>query len=220
LGKGAAVKEIDAATFLRDVSKHQMFVKLDQGIYRHVRFLQEPPNSWNMWFEIVTWPGSLQINGDMGSWAFARIDDMFSFFRQPELRINESYWQEKITAESRFGGPSRKFHPEQFKANVLHSLDGYGLSPPEKRRIVSALKDEVFSGEENELFLRRAIADFKFEDFEFSDSWEIDGQAYTYHFLWCLHAIVWGIQQYDSTKVSTERPDEGQSQPESVVANK
>ena len=51
--------------------------------------------------------------------------------------------------------------------------------------------------EEDELIMRKALADFECEDFSFSDSWEIRGSSYTYHYLWCLHAIVWAIQQYD-----------------------
>ena len=72
--------------------------------YRHLLFRQ--PNSGNMWFEIITWPDSLMIRGDMGSWSFSRVQDMFTFFRSDQLKINPSYWTEKIDSESRFGGPS------------------------------------------------------------------------------------------------------------------
>ena len=31
------------------------------------------------------------------------------------------------------------------------------------------------------------------------DSCELpDGKVYSYHFIWCCYAIVWGIQQYDA----------------------
>ena len=46
--------------------------------------------------------------------------------------------------------------------------------------------------------VRRAIAEFKHDDFELTDSWEISGNRYTLHFIWCLYAIVWGIDQYDT----------------------
>jgi|SRR5665213_1794470 len=123
-------KPMNAEQFLADVANHELTIKQDNGLYRHLYFRQL--GNSNMWFEIVTWPGALTINGDMGSWSFSRVDDMFRFFRSKELRINSSYWAEKITSESRYGG-----------------------------------------------------------------------KGYTYHFLWCLHAIVWAIQQYDAARVAT-----------------
>ncbi len=45
---------------------------------------------------------------------------------------------------------------------------------------------------------RRMLAEFEHGDFKLSDTWEISGREYTFHFLWCLHAIVWAIQQYDA----------------------
>ena len=187
-------KLMSAEQFVADVANHKLSVKLRDGLYRHLLFRQ--PDSGNMWFEIVTWPGSLAIHGDMGSWTFSRVTDMFTFFRSKELKINAQYWCEKVQAESRFGGPSEKFDAEVFKANVISSLDGYGSVPS---GVVEALEDEVF-GQEDELSARRALLNFNHAGFTFSDSWEINGNAYTYHFLWCLHAIVWAIQQYDEAE--------------------
>lgn len=187
--------------FLADVADHKMTVKLDNGLYRHLHF---SANSFNQWFDLVTWPGNLVIHGDMGTWAFARLPDMFSFFRSQDLKINASYWSEKLTAESRFGGPHRKFVMEVFQENVLDSFDGYDLEDSRKAEIIQALHDDLFNSEfeEDETICRRALDQFKHGDFEFSDTSEIDGTAYTHHFLWCLFAIVWGIQQYDAVKAS------------------
>lgn len=194
------MKAMGSDQFLKDVASHAMTVLSDNGLYRHLKFRQSE-RSWNMWFEVVTWPGSLAIHGDMGSWSFSRVEDMFTFFRSDKLQINASYWGEKITSESRFGGPSKRFHPETFKANVLSSLDGYGLVESQQIEIAKALEEEVFC-EEHEAYARRALSDFKHDDFEFSDSWEIKGDGCTYHYLWCLHAIVWAIQQYDAGRLT------------------
>lgn len=195
------IKALNGAQFLCDVSGHKMTVRLNSGVYRHLHF-RAAKDSWNMWFEVVTWPGSLAIHGDMGTWTFSRLDDMFDFFRSSELKINASYWGEKIQAESRFGGPYKIFDSESFKANVLSSLDGYGLDECEVKDIAAALEDEVFA-EEDEQCAYRALAEFKYEGgFQFSDYWEISGMGYSYHFLWCLYAIVWGIQQYDLVHAS------------------
>ena len=35
---------------------------------------------------------------------------------------------------------------------------------------------------------------------EFYDFWETDLEEYTFRYLWCLYAIVWGITQYDKQK--------------------
>jgi hypothetical protein len=187
-----STKIMGSEQFLADVANHGLKVRLDNGLHRHLMFRQ--PGSGNMWFEIVTWPGSLAINGDMGAWTFSRVDDMFTFFRSKELKINAQYWCEKVQAESRFGGPSEKFNADTFKANVLSSLDGYDSVPADT---IEALEEQVF-GEEDESTARRALADFEHAGFTFSDSWEIGGNAYTYHFLWCLYAIVWAIQRYDA----------------------
>jgi hypothetical protein len=204
-GKDDSMKKeiVTAEQFLKDVKNHQMEVLQDVGLYRHLRF-RALKDSFNQWFEVVTWPESLAINGDMGSWSFAGVDDMFTFFRGTDLRINPSYWAEKITSESKFGGPHEKFHVETFKENVLSSMDGYGLSNQKRREIVKALKSEVFV-EEDEWSVRRAISEFKCGDFIFTDSWEISGNRYTHHFIWCLYAIVWAISQYDSRVEELER---------------
>jgi hypothetical protein len=43
---------------------------------------------------------------------------------------------------------------------------------------------------------RRLLADLE-EIGLISDSWEWDLRDWDFHFLWCLNAIAWGIQQYD-----------------------
>ena len=77
--------------FNRDIEHHQMTVLHDEGLYRHIRF-QNPGNSM-YWFDLITWPGSLTIKGDMGTWTFSRLTDMFEFFTG---HINTSYWAEKL----------------------------------------------------------------------------------------------------------------------------
>jgi len=199
---------MDAQQFLRDVASHRMEVLLDNGVYRHLKFRNTPPNSWNQWFELVTWPGSLAIHGDMGSWTFSRTPDMFDFFRSSDqLRINASYWCEKVQAESRFGGPSMKFNAHTFEANIRSSLEGYSLSDEDKATVLEGLKEEVF-GEDHEETARQALESFRaLRGFHFTYCYEIQGRGYTFHFLWCLYAIVWGIQQYDRIKAG--QPESG-----------
>ena len=193
------MKQMDADQLLRDVSGHVLTVEEDDGLYRHLHFAH--PKISNLWFDLIPWPGNLTIHGDMGTWSFSRIENMFEFFRSKDLKIDTSYWDEKVTSESRFGGPSRKFSPETFRANVLSDLNNYELGEAEKAEIVEELGDEVF-GEEHEATARRALDDFEHGDFKFFDTWELNGDDYTYHFIWCLYAIVWAIQKYDAVKAA------------------
>lgn len=197
-------KECDEAQFLKDVKTHTMTVCLDQGGYRHLQFRKAGENRWHMWFELMAWPNALEIRGDMGTWSFSRIEDMFEFFRsRPDsdrgrLYINPSYWSEKLEAEDRVA-PHRQFDIDVFKAAIFDTLDNYDLTRKKKAEIRHELTERVFN-ESDETLLRSELDKFEHDGFHFSEVWEISGQAYTYRFLWCLYAIVWGIQQYDLQK--------------------
>jgi hypothetical protein len=204
------------ADFLKNVASMEMIVAMDNGLYRHLKFRNKAGHQFN-WFDIITWPGVLTFNGDHGTWAFARIEDMFEFFRtkpreSDELYINDGYWAEKLLACDRVTGAARKFDADTFRDEVIDSLDGYGdfddesaATKKRKKALIEALDDEVFSCD-NEHDIRNALCNFKFtdengEEFEFSDTWEIDGQRYCYHYIYCLYAIAWAIRQYDASKV-------------------
>lgn len=81
-----------AERFRAETTNHQMTVLHDDGLYRHLRFAA--PGSSFYWFDIITWPGRLSVGGDVDTFAFARVDDMFAFFRGQ--RVNPQYWAEKI----------------------------------------------------------------------------------------------------------------------------
>lgn len=82
------------AWFDADVFKHKLkVIKLD-GLYRHIRCAR--PDTINMSFDILTWPGYLAYVGDMGDFVFQRMPDMFELFRGN--RISPRYWSEKCVA--------------------------------------------------------------------------------------------------------------------------
>lgn len=199
-------KQVTVEVFLNDVAGHRMKVHRDDGIHRHVSF-RAAEDSWNMWFEIVTWPGCLTLHGDMGTWVFQRVEDMFTFFRRSELKVNASYWSEKAVSNDRVRGEPKQFTAEAFKSAVLHHLDNHELAPDKKQAVIEALDDEVFN-EEHEYPARDALYKFEHDGFSFQDTWEFGGKEYGYHFLWCLYAIVWGIQQYDAMTAATQVPAE------------
>jgi len=99
--------------FLRDVEKHEMKILLDDGIYRNVVF--KNPDDSCFWFGLQTWPNNLCFYGDMGTFVFARLADMFAFFRdingEGPLRPNVQYWSEKIMATDTGEGHEKKGKP-------------------------------------------------------------------------------------------------------------
>jgi hypothetical protein len=64
--------------FLNDIKKHSMSIRKDEGMYRHLTFTNNDSSFYQ--FDLITWPGHLTISGDMGTYTFACIPDMFDFF--------------------------------------------------------------------------------------------------------------------------------------------
>ena len=83
-------------TFLNDIKYHSMEILNKNGIYRTIKFSRNGSNVYH--FYLTTWDGHLNISGDMGSYTFARTNDMFKFFvdERDDLIINPSYWGEKL----------------------------------------------------------------------------------------------------------------------------
>lgn len=186
--------ECTKETFLQDVANHRMNVLRDDGIYRHLKF-RSTKCGWNQWFEIVTWPGTLVLHGDMGSWTFSRVEDMFTFFRGE--RINQSYWAEKLEACDK-NTDYKEFDPDAFKADVISSLDNWSLSDVERSEVLEALDEQVFEIDSDQEYpAYDALLNFERHGVRFDGCDIPSGKRYSYRFVWCLWAIVWGIQQYD-----------------------
>lgn len=219
------MKQLTEEMFLKDVAKHEMAVLMDNGIYRHLRLKQ--PGSSTMWFDIVTWPGFLAYSGDMGSFVFSRLNDMFQFFRSDSkkdgLGINLSYWGEKLEAVDRSGRTSnhRQYSEDRLREQVedqirswIEEHEGpYEASEEETAKAKKAFEDELREVVEDEVYryfddgeheARRAVRDFSAtvcgEDYQFSDSWEWDCEEYTLRFIWCCYALAWSIRNYDNSK--------------------
>ena len=190
------MRECTEARFLDDVSRHEMTVLGENGLFRHLRFRTD--NSICMSFDLITWPGALCIDGDMGTDVLRRLPEMFQFFRtdrrQPRsgqmLYINLGYWAEKVMAADK-NGKIEEFDPELAKRRLVEELKELrGVKSREERRDVYDAVVQCLDDGEHEV--RRALSD------EFPDSWEWRLTDYTYHFVWCCYAIAWGIQQYDA----------------------
>jgi hypothetical protein len=190
--------KLTEAQFLKDVAKHTLSVIREDGLYRHLRLQQ--PGSTNMYFDLITWPGHLCYCGDMGSFVFARVPDMLTFFRgrnaEGPLEISPHYWSEKVEAKDRDG--VGQYSAELFQQNVLDHLDEVEASDEVREAVQESILD--FADEEH--FAMRAVHDFDECDFQFIDFWEKDSTVYTIRFLWCCYALTWAIRLYDNAAAS------------------
>lgn len=179
-----------AERFPRDVAGHAMYVMRDDHFDRHVRF--KNPDSYNMGFDLITWRGHLCYTGDMGTFVFARIDDMFKFFHGEP---NPQYWSEKVLAADRDGVTA--FSPEMFKQAIRCRLDSAEASP----EVRAAAEEQVMpAAADGEHYAYEAARHFEHEGFTFADFWEANCRDYTYRFLWCCHALVWAIEKFNAEK--------------------
>lgn len=202
-----AATENFAAGFLRDVAEHELTVLRDNGADRHIRLRR--PDSICMGFDLITWPGHLCFTGDMGTYVFARVPDMFEFFRRnpnrPAFQISYGYWAEKALAGDKLDGFT-EFSAERFKADVL---DQYEQHVAEKAAEGESVDPELLEEIESDVLIHmhdgdsvawQALHDFTGPgDFHFD--WEDLHQrhhVWTHRFLWCCHAIEWAIDQYDA----------------------
>lgn len=186
-------------SFLEDVKDHAMDLKMDVGCHRHIVF-GKPKNS-NMWFEIVTWPRCLAISGDMGTYVFRRVEDMFAFFRHDE--INPDYWSEKLEAVCNTDG-FEEFSPTKCRADVLDYISEIE-DDDLKEEVQSEIIDLIDSGDATEEEIRKSLSDFEFNGkFPLYDFCYSDFKDYKYRFIWCLYAITWAIKRYDKFKAMLE----------------
>lgn len=199
--------------FLKHVKNHKMKIINDSDVCRHILFRQ--PNDSDRYFQITTWPNHLCISGDMGTYVFSRIQDMFNFFKGD---INPGYWGEKLQSgagsnkDAIFEYSSDK--AEQFIKDIVREKLP-NIDEKIQNDIAERICGEVGVHEYNfESIIYDNLSDYEFdgddhydEDLEgikltidFDDLCEARFKKVTYHYIWCLYAIVWGIEQYRKLK--------------------
>ena len=195
--------------FINDVKNHKMIVVMDSGVYRHIHFSD---GTFIQHFDIVTYPQYLVISGDMGCYAFSRVNDMFDFFRGK--KINPAYWGEKLQA-----GNAKTFDYEIVMSSINKHIDSFCEDIGDYFDPTCDYADEqelehYFREEVAEHFAYSEMDEFRFistiDSFEssvipdvniFEDmgSW-LEHESFYYRYLWCCHAIVWAIAEYDKSK--------------------
>lgn len=199
--------------FIRDIAQHELQVIRDDGVNRHLRF--QRPGTMCMHFDLLTWPGYLCYTGDMGTFVFRRLHDMFEFFRsdksETQYRIDLRYWAEKIEASDRCDGV-REWTKEKFLSEVR---DYFGQHvddewPDERKAALWVEIDEQVcaAAHNSEHHAWVALWEFDEDGFCFRD-WERSCTVWTYRFLWCCHALRWAIAAYDTHKDAPAFPRPG-----------
>lgn len=185
--------------FLKAVGSHEMTVSIDTGLHRHITF--KNPKTFNQHFHLTTWPGYLAFSGDMGSFVFARLPDMFQFFRGDE--INTDYWSEKLQAHDRHGG-HEEFSEERFVEVVKEDFEGWEFESDEQKAEAWAEVDHslIDCFEPDAAAMIGKAMDYRCPTTSqgFNDFWDHSFREYTPRFVWCCYAIQWGIQQYDASR--------------------
>jgi hypothetical protein len=191
----------DAARFKRETADHQMTVLHEAGLYRHLRF-ETPGRRGAFAFELITWPYNLVVKT---GWAFHfDIDatpDMLDLFRRTAFsgEINPGYWGEKVRAgRDEVEGFNPDLFEQQVKRYVVHSIRD-GEAP---RGIGAEVTREIFElGDiSHEAGARAALADFRYDGWDFGDLPEWDFSDYTPGFLWSCRAVRLGVDLYDAAR--------------------
>ena len=199
--------------FLKDCANHEMTVLRDDGVNRHLRF--KKPGSGAYWFDLITWPGALCIDGDCGTYVFKRLTDMFEFFRTDrtymtkdgsKLAINPSYWGEKLASIGK-NEKYEEFDSDAFDLIIKEYVADWckehrdTTTAHERRDLWDEVMDQVVNSDDHRKegnaydFSSRVNEE---ENFYFQDLFEHNFNRYTFHFIWCCYAIAWGVLQYDN----------------------
>lgn len=196
-----AILQPTKTNFAKRVRGFKMKVFHDEGIYRHIRF-GKTDTQWDS-FDIVTWPGHLSYSGDMGDYTFERLPDMFEFFRNDTGGINPGYWGEKLQAVDRRNG-WKEYSPDKYEDRIKEWFNEYWEfdNPKQKREAWENIEwDGLLNADSEEGAHHKAYNyECPITKQEFNDFWECDLKDYTFHYIYCCRAIVWGIEKYDKYK--------------------
>jgi hypothetical protein len=201
MSKSPTEKQVERI-FPIDTANHKLTILHDQGLYRHL-YLSNP-ECGIAWYEIVTWPGSLTIKGDMGGYTFSRVDDMFKFFRGGAWKgePNPIYWSEKTTGGTRACMEYSEDHLREAVVSDFVNAVQAGYAP---RGLGKAIRAEILDEDLSHEDTARQIVDaFQFKKFRFEDFYEHNCREFFYWFLWNCHAIILGINSYDNANVRQE----------------
>ncbi|MGW2048657.1 hypothetical protein ACWCPF_26250 [Streptomyces sp. NPDC001858] len=188
-----------AARFARETRNHQLTVRHDDGLYRHL--VCADPDGGFYRFDLLTWPHNVFLRGDGFSFGFTvwPTVDMFDVFRGSSAGgINPGYWQEKVTA-----GKVRDWSEERFRAWVTdEAAKGEARHPG----LVEAVGKRILHSDEHSLEYQGtaeyAVASFSHGGYRLRlpNDWEKDFEDYSWEYLFACHAVLFGIGLWDAAR--------------------
>lgn len=181
-----------------------MTILHEDGLYRHLRFRK--PHTMHHWFDLITWPGNLTITGDMGTYTFARVQDMFDFFTG---HINTDYWAEKEKTRTRH--ELKEHSASEFKQWIVQDFwdTSRDMDAADTKEWWAAIRSEVFDhgsfhDTEHHDGCMEALTDIEratsITKRHYEDVWECDWTNYPWHLEFCMASIVAGIRTYNAVK--------------------
>lgn len=183
--------------FGSDVENHQMTIVRAEGVNRHLRFRR--PGCSSYWFDIITWPGVLCINGDMGTYVFSRLEDMFEFFDQESKScpINPGYWGEKIIAMDKHCGITEFDEPNFERILRLELESAFPGDALAVEQLECDLLDDLGRGWVGRDEAYRIAIEFEYDGKRpFGDIWEYACTRHTFHYIWNCFAIRYAIMRF------------------------
>lgn len=184
----------------KDIAGHELTILHDDGLHKHL--LYRNPRSSEFWFTITTAPGTLTVHGDMGTYVFAREQDMIAWFLGGSWpgRPNVDYWAEKcVSAGGRRG--LKEYSETALRQRIEEALssevESEALTPDEEVALRREAR-EYLGG----LDLRNAYAQGELDDFRwrtlqpFTESWEWEPYEYTYQYVWTAHTLLAALLTY------------------------
>lgn len=199
-------KECTETNFLNSIKDHKMEIIRIDGVNRHIRFKKE--DSLTYYFDLITWPGHLCITGDVDTYVFKRLHDMFDFFKTDSkempsdtLGIDLQYWAQKLVAK---GYKEYEFSTYFFIETIVEIFGDYEFESKEQaqdcfQKLADGLIELAIYGNCSNEGLRQAAMNFcHTSGFSLKSYFEDnDTYQYTYRYIWCCYAIAWGIKQFD-----------------------
>lgn len=188
----------DRARFLKDTQEHRMTILQNEGVYRHIRVAK--PGTINMSFNVTTFPGYLVFTGDMGSFTFSRLHDMFDFmdidWNRPVPTIDYSYWEEKAEAVYKHGG-TKTYDVERLRYSAVRAFREYEFLEGCRMDAWKCFREDVMehlSGDDMRDDMERVMSwriegKYPFQDFYEYGSFE----THNIRFRWACWAIAYTI---------------------------
>lgn len=177
-----------------DLKDHIITVRHVDGLYRHWR-CQKPGDS-NMAFDVITWPGSLCYTGDMGHYLFKRTDDMVAFMRGSCMSYG--YAAEKCISHD---GRLKEWREEEFNRVLTERLaesKEVTVIRHRSKRTESVAEHIATIRQEYSNYSLRADAEKAMCESGLWDGGDMPScEVWSFHFLWCLHAIKWFCDNVD-----------------------